>query len=413
MKNKTGKKLSRRLLSCLLAVVMLLSLAIPAGAAFSDVSNNSWYADEVEYCRENGLMSGTSATEFSPNTPMTRDMLITVLYRLSGSPTVSGVSKFEDAVSGRYYYNAVLWAEQNGIAAGLSETRFGVDVPVNREQMAVFFWRYAGEQASETSAAFADQNRVSSWAVDAVNWAKENRVLNGKGGNRFDPQGTALRCEVATVLKNYAENVAENGPDNEQESSPSPDTGTTPTPAPAPDPDPKPEPEPAPSQKKVLVTYFSCTNTTKGVAHKIKTALGADAALYEITPQVPYTNADLNYSDPDCRANREQNDSKARPQISGSVSNMSDYDIVFLGYPIWWGQAPKIINTFLESYDFSGKTIVPFCTSGGSSFSNSTITSSASGATWINGRRFNGSDSQSTVANWVNGLNLDLTASAN
>jgi len=394
---------------------MLLSLAIPASAAFSDVSNNSWYADEVEYCRENGLMSGTSATEFSPNIPMTRDMLITVLYRLSGSPAVSGASKFEDAVSGRYYYNAVLWAEQNGIAAGMSETRFGVNVPVSREQMAVFFWRYAGEKAPETNANFVDQSRVSSWAVDAVNWARENNVISGKGGNRFDPQGMALRCEVATVLKNYAENVAENDPDDEQEPSPSPDTGTTPTPAPAPDPDPEPEPEPepVPSQKKVLVAYFSCTNTTEGVAQTLKSALGVDATLYEITPQEPYTNEDLAYSNNNCRANREQNDSTARPQISGSVSNMQDYDIVFLGYPIWWGKAPKIINTFLESYNFSGKTIVPFCTSGGSGYNDSTIRSSASGATWISGRRFSGNASQSDLAAWVNGLNLDLTASAN
>lgn len=413
MKNTTGKKLSSRLVSCLLAVVMLLSLAIPASAAFSDVSNNSWYADEVEYCRENGLMSGTSATEFSPNAPMTRDMLITVLYRLSGSPAVSGASKFEDAVSGRYYYNAVLWAEQNGIAAGMSKTRFGVGVPVNREQMAVFFWRYAGEQAPETSASFADQNRISTWAVDAVNWAREKNVISGKGNNRFDPQGMALRCEVATVLKNYAENVAENDPGDEQEPSPNPDPGTNP--ALAPDPDPEPEPEPAPSQKKVLVAYFSCTNNTENVAKKIETALGGQADLQEIVPAEPYTTADLNYMDSSSRSQFEQNDPSARPEISGSISKMSQYDVVFVGYPIWNGQAPKIIYTFLKSYNFSGKTIIPFCTSASSGMDSSAtnLHDLTSGATWQNGQRFSGSASQANVTTWVNGLNLDLTASAN
>ncbi len=87
----------------------------------------------------------------------------------------------------------------------MNETRFGVGVPVSREHMAVFFWRYAGEKTPAASAAFVDQNRISSWAADAVNWAKENRVISGKGNNRFDPQGTALRCEVATVLKNYTD----------------------------------------------------------------------------------------------------------------------------------------------------------------------------------------------------------------
>lgn len=406
----TNTKFSRRLLSLLLAVVMLFSITVPASAAFTDVSDNAWYADEVEYCQTHGLMAGTSATEFSPNTPMTRDMLITVLYRLSGSPAVSGASKFEDAVPGRYYYNAVLWAEQNNIAAGMSETRFGVNVPVSREQMAVFFWRYAGEQAPETSAAFADQNRISGWAVEAVNWARENNVISGKGNNRFDPQGTALRCEVATVLKNYAENVAEDDPGDESEPSPDPDTGTNPAPAPNPDPEPEPSQEP-----KVLVAYFSCTNTTKGVAEKIKTALGDQADLQEIVPETPYTSADLDYTNSSSRSQLEQNDPLARPRISGSISNMSQYEVVFVGYPIWNGQAPKIIYTFLESYDFSGKTIIPFCTSASSGMGSSAtnLHSLTTGATWVDGQRFSSGASQDSVTAWVNGLNLGLTASAN
>lgn len=159
---------------------------------------------------------------------------------------------------------------------------------------------------------------------------------------------------------------------------------------------------------KVLVAYFSATNTTEGVAKKL--ADGIDAELYEIVPAVPYTGADLNYNNPDSRANREMNDPNARPAISGSVENMGQYDIVFIGYPIWWGQAPKILYTFMESYDFSGKTIVPFCTSGSSGIGSSAtnLEPLTNGATWLPGRRFSGSVSQNTIMEWVLGLGLNL-----
>lgn len=114
---------------------------------------------------------------------------------------------------------------------------------------------------------------------------------------------------------------------------------------------------------KVLVAYFSATGHTKTIAEYLQAALDAD--LYEIVPQEPYTDPDLDYNTDGCRANQEQNDDAARPAISGSVDNMDGYDVVFIGFPIWWYQAPRIIETFLESYDFSGKTVIPFATSGG------------------------------------------------
>lgn len=120
---------------------------------------------------------------------------------------------------------------------------------------------------------------------------------------------------------------------------------------------------------KILVAYFSATNTTEGVAKNIADSLDAD--LYEITPKEPYTNADLDYHNDKSRSTIEMNDSNSRPAISGSVENMSQYEIVFIGYPIWWGEAPRILSTFIESYNFSGKTIVPFCTSGGSGVGSS------------------------------------------
>ena len=161
-------------------------------------------------------------------------------------------------------------------------------------------------------------------------------------------------------------------------------------------------------EHKILVAYFSATGTTKGVAEHIANGLNAD--IYEIVPEEPYTDADLDYNDNNSRTTIEMNDPDARPVISGSVENMEQYDTVFIGYPIWWGEAPRIASTFMESYDFSGKTIVPFCTSGGSGIgsSASNLERLTSGATWLDGRRLNGSDSQDTVMEWVNGLGLNF-----
>ena len=157
---------------------------------------------------------------------------------------------------------------------------------------------------------------------------------------------------------------------------------------------------------KVLVAYFSTTGHTKTIAEYLQTALDAD--LYEIVPQEPYTDADLDYNTDGCRANREQNDDSARPAISGGVEDMAGYDVVFIGYPIWWGQAPKIVYTFLESYDFSGKTIVSFCTSGCSGIDGSLsgIQALAPDADWLAGQRFSTSAGEEEVQSWVDNLGL-------
>ena len=161
-------------------------------------------------------------------------------------------------------------------------------------------------------------------------------------------------------------------------------------------------------ETNVLVVYFSATNTTEGVAEHI--ANGLNAKLYEIVPKEPYTSEDLNYNDNNSRSTIEMNNSDSRPEISGSVENMEQYDIVFIGYPIWWSEAPRIVDTFMESYDFSGKTIVPFCTSGGSGIGSSAknLENLTSGANWLSGKRLNGSDSQDTVMEWVNSLDLNI-----
>ena len=159
----------------------------------------------------------------------------------------------------------------------------------------------------------------------------------------------------------------------------------------------------AAENSQVLIAYFSCTNTTEAIAKHIQTE--TKGTLYEIIPEVPYTAANLKYYT-DCRADREQADPSARPAISGSVDNIEKYDVVYLGYPIWHGQAPKIIYTFLESYDFSGKTIIPFCTSASSGIgsSDTNLHPLASSAEWKSGKRFSSGTSQKTVADWIKSL---------
>ena len=140
---------------------------------------------------------------------------------------------------------------------------------------------------------------------------------------------------------------------------------------------------------KVLVAYFSQTGNTRPLAEHAAELL--DANLYEIRAAEPYTDADINYNNSESRTSKEQKDPNVRPAIAGSVENMEQYDIIVLAYPIWWGQAPRIISTFIERYDFSGKTIVPFCTSGSSGIGSSAEDLQAlcsDTAVWVEGKRF-------------------------
>ena len=161
-------------------------------------------------------------------------------------------------------------------------------------------------------------------------------------------------------------------------------------------------------QSKILVTCFSATGHTKPLAEYAAKYLGAD--FYEIVPEEPYTDDDLNYSDSNSRTTKEQNDSLARPKISGGVQNMAEYDTVIIAHPIWWGQAPKIIYTFLESYDFSGKTITTMCTSGSSPLGSSANNLKAltnNSVTWLESRRFSIGASENEVQEWIDGIGIE------
>ena len=194
--------------------------------------------------------------------------------------------------------------------------------------------------------------------------------------------------------------------------SPTEESENTENPTPQPEPDPE-TPDPQPTAGRALVVYFSCTNTTKGIADRIAEVTEADA--WRIEPEEPYTSEDLDYSNSSCRANREQNDPSARPAIKGRCEDIADYDVIFLGYPIWWGKAPKVIFTFLEGHDLTGKTIVPFCTSHSSGIgsSDTDLHQLAAGAEWKQGRRFNGSETEETIKNWIESMDLNFNKITN
>ncbi|MGI6221444.1 MAG: flavodoxin [Coriobacteriales bacterium] len=152
---------------------------------------------------------------------------------------------------------------------------------------------------------------------------------------------------------------------------------------------------------KTLVAYFSASGTTARVAKELAAATGAD--LFEIAPEVPYTGADLNWQDRKSRTTFEMNDEACRPGIAGEVADMAAYDTVFLGFPVWWYVEPRIIDTFLEAYDFSGKTIVPFATSGGSGLGRAPqrMQGLVPGARVLSGSLLNGRPSQAKLAKWA------------
>lgn len=327
-------------------------------------------------------------------------LLLTLALALSLFPAALAAGRFSDIPVDAAYAPAVEWCREQSLMDGVSADRFDPEGTLTRGMLATVLYRAAGTPAVTASANFSDV-QTGSWYADAVLWASGGGLLQGYGGGLFGPNDPvsvemldivmtryrgekpvwtgdparakpATRAQVAVALY---ENL--NGGAAGEETA---------------------------GSGKILVAYFSATGTTRGAAEQVRTATGG--GLFEIVPAQPYTSADLNYSDSSSRSQVEQRDNSARPAISGTAEGMDGYDVVFLGYPIWNGRPPKIISTFLEDYDFTGKTIVPFCTSGSSGFSDSGLHELAPGATWAEGRRLNGM-SQDAVTQWVDGLQLN------
>ena len=366
----------RRFLSCLLAVTMLLALGVTAYAAeFTDVPAGSDYAEAVQWASDNGYIYGYGDGRFGVNDNVTRAQLATIFHRAAGTPAASGTSRFSDAEAGAYYINALSWAETAGLIAGYPDGRFGVGDPVTRQQVATILWRWAGSPAA-SAGNYSDENAISAYAQTAVDWSRSNGIIAARSDGRFAPTDNATRGEIVSALYNYMGKT----------STPPASTGNG----------------------KILVAYFSASGNTEAVANAIADTLDAD--LFEMVPEAPYTSADLNWTDSSSRVNAEHNDpSKQDVKLAkNTVDNWTDYDTVFIGYPIWWGIAAWPVNDFVKNNDFTGKTVIPFCTSTSSGLgqSGTLLAEMANGGNWQEGRRFSERASQSDIAAWANGLDL-------
>lgn len=219
------------------------------------------------------------------------------------------------------------------------------------------------------------------------------------GGNKPDENSsdTGASQNVADNSQIQDNSAASSGSEKEQPAE-MPDSKTDASQA---------EPVSGSEGSKILVVYFSATNNTESVAQKLADGLGAD--IYEIVPMQPYTDEDLDYGNSKSRSSVEMDDPNVRPEISGTVENMDQYEVVLIGYPIWWGEAPRIMSTFVESYDFSGKTLAAFCTSASSGFgsSDSLLKEATDSAIWLDGHRFSAGASAEDVMEWADGLGIN------
>lgn len=228
-------------------------------------------------------------------------------------------------------------------------------------------------------------------STQGVKWSssdKEVATVNSKGVVTAKGEGTA-KITAKSGTKKASVKVKVTGP-----AQPEP----TATPAP------EPTETAQPATEKTLVAYFSCTGTTEGVARKLAKVTGAD--LYEIVPAEPYTAEDLDYGDRSHRATYEQDHPDTRPKLGGKSLSLKGYTTLYLGYPIWWGMEPRIMCTFVERYDFTGITVIPFCTSGSSDIgtSGSDLAKLTGTGRWLKGARHSGSISESALRDWVDGL---------
>lgn len=244
------KSLGKRVFSAALACVLLVSATVSLNASaasastMTDIPSGSWYESAVQYCLNNNYMSGESETKFNPNGTVSRAQVVQVLYNLEGQPGyTSGHTPFVDITPGSWYYNAVRWGEENGIASGTSATTFEPNTPVTREQVATFFANYAKFKNNYSGAQsdlskYSDQNKISAWAKENISWAVNYGLMSGTSNTTLDPQGTCIRAQLAQFIKNYFKD------DSGSEITPTP----TPTPEPE-DPDTKPVNGLAPEQK--------------------------------------------------------------------------------------------------------------------------------------------------------------------
>ena len=192
-----------------LTLALALGLTIPAFAAvddtgFSDVDANAWYAEAVMYCREHNLMAGIGNDQFAPESNLTRAQFATVLYRIEGTPAVTGTDAFTDTPDGAWYSDAVLWVSQQNLISGYGGGLFGPNDPVSREQMTTILWRYAGSPAVDGTSDYTDETSIASYAAAAVDWASVNNIVMPASTGVFAPKSEASRAHIAAALMNFS-----------------------------------------------------------------------------------------------------------------------------------------------------------------------------------------------------------------
>ena len=343
-----GKKILAVVLS--LSVTLTLAatvLAAAEGTGYADVPATAWYAEAVKDMTSRSLMNGTGNGRFTPDGTLTRAMLATIVYRVEGEPAVTGEDAFTDTDSGTWYSEAVIWANQAGYVQGYGNGRFGTTDPVSQEQLVTILWRYAGQTAPVVK---NNADGASDWAADAVAWAREHGVVTDNAGYLFAPRSDASRAQIAVILHSYLNGKIEDNGTGEENGG-----------------------------QKVLIAYFAVAEnsnvdavssasvvpgTEKGMsrfmADIIAERTGGDQFSIRTEEEFPGV-----YNDLADRA-KEQQDKGELPVLTSHIENLDDYDVIFIGYPIWWYTLPQVMFSFFEEYDFSGKTIIPFCTHLGS-----------------------------------------------
>lgn len=417
----------------------------PTGAPdFTDAEKGAWYAGAVAWAAENGVLSGYGDGKFGIDDPVTREQMTAALWRYAGSPAAAPSEVFSDtAAISDWALPAVGWARGDGVLDGREGNRFAPKAEVTRGEAAAILYRYLQRNQDEAPSsdtlvisvgdrrftAALEENDSARTLTQRLPMTITMGELNGNEKYFYLPEdlpsaperpGTieagdlmlygsdCLVLFYESFVSSYSytrlgriadpEGLADAVGDGNVEVTFQMQAGGG--------------NGDAVTDSRTLVAYFSATGTTEVLAQQAADVLDAD--LYEIVPKEPYTADDLNYNTDASRASREQSDPSARPALSGSVTNLEDYDVVFLGYPIWHGQAPRVVSTFLENHNFTGKTVVPFCTSHSSGIGSSDrdLYALAPNADWRSGRRFARETTRETVEEWIGGLDLHTDTAA-
>lgn len=326
-------------------------------------------------------------------------MAAIMLLAMVPAASAAAGTGFTDVPASADYAEAVTWCRENGLMQGVSADSFSPNGTLTRAMVATVLYRAAGEPSVTGVPTFTDVP-ASEWYSNAVIWATGEEIVRGYGNGLFGTNDPVTREQLDILVRRYAgEDPAWTGnpalsiPATRAEAAVAFYTYLR---------------EQDTAKGKTLVVYFSASGNTGRVAGYIAEATGADT--FELTPETPYTSEDLNWTASGSRVNREH-DNEALRDIAleaDTVDKWDSYDTVFIGYPIWWGIAAWPVNNFVKNNDFTGKTVIPFCTSSSSGLGQSgeLLAELAGTGNWQEGRRFSSGTSQEQVTQWVNGLEL-------